>query len=157
MSVIVPCFNHGATLRRALDSIVVSTQSLQVGPTKTLPPPTTASAPISHTQLVPMRGWVAVSSLIQLAAPRCLEGRVLLGGCSNERNWCGGTGALQEWCDRELRGGCPQVEVVVVDDDSSDTTATVARAFEVGGTPRVAEAVGGGGEAGHSERDSGMG
>jgi hypothetical protein len=30
MSVIVPCFNHGATLRRALDSIAVSTMSLQV-------------------------------------------------------------------------------------------------------------------------------
>jgi glycosyltransferase involved in cell wall biosynthesis len=39
---------------------------------------------------------------------------------------------------------CPQVEVVVVDDDSSDTTAAVARAFEVrvhpGASPRSSAA-----------------
>jgi hypothetical protein len=39
LSVIVPCYNHGATLRRALDSIVVSTQSLQASLQNPSPPP----------------------------------------------------------------------------------------------------------------------
>jgi hypothetical protein len=61
LSVIVPCYNHGATLRRALDSIVVSTQSLQASLQNPTPQPT-AAARETVKQLVPMLGGVVMSS-----------------------------------------------------------------------------------------------